>query len=153
MLFFFFFKAAQTGKIQYLKWQEEAERSLGWLSSEAQSCHDPWVGSSESLTFFSWFHSCHCSSKNCALMVKKGMNSCLSFLFCFKKMKKTCTVLQLRPITGLQPRTNSLRIIMIYTLGLRRLTFPDTWKKQPSEQSLDSLQQEESWRDVWTADW
>ena len=81
----------------------------------------------ESLTFFSWFHSSHWSSKYRAFIVKKGTNSCLRHppFFFLKKMKKTGTVLQLRPITGIWPRTNSLRIIIIYTLGLRRLTFPE----------------------------
>lgn len=40
-------------------------------------------------------------------------------------MKKTFTlVLQPTPITGMGDRSNSLRIIIIYTLRLRRLTFP-----------------------------
>ena len=101
----------------------------GMTSSEAQSCHGPLVGSSVSPLLFSHGSTVATAALSIVLSSSKrerilGLSSFFFFFF-FKKMKKTCTVLQLRPITGIRPRTNSLRIIIIYTLGLRRLTFPE----------------------------
>ena len=95
----------------------------GITSSEAQSRHGPWVGSSVSPFLFS--HGSTVATAALSIVLSLSKRERVLGLGSFFFFKKTCTVLQLRPITGIRPRTNSLSIIMIYTLGLRRLTFPE----------------------------
>lgn len=59
-------------------------------------------------------------------------------------MRKTFTeVVWLEPISGVGNRTAFLRIIIIFTLGLWRLTFPEHMEEKLLGQNLESVQQEE----------